>query len=97
VSRKLRRAFAAGWDGKLPNCLAVMPGWNDIVRLCLPRAEILNGTWKIPAGAAGGLSRGAAEGADRHWFREAARRNAVVWSGMILASLIIPLQLIGGA
>jgi hypothetical protein len=38
-----------GCDGKIPNCLPIMPGWNYTVRLYRPRAEILNGTWKFPA------------------------------------------------
>jgi hypothetical protein len=37
-----------GCDGKIPNCLPIMKGWNYMVRLYRPRAEILNGTWKIP-------------------------------------------------
>ena len=37
-----------GCDGKIPNCLPIMPGWNYIVRLYRPRPEILNGTWKFP-------------------------------------------------
>ena len=37
-----------GCDGKNPNCLLIMPGWNYMVRLYRPRAEILNGTWKFP-------------------------------------------------
>jgi hypothetical protein len=37
-----------GCDGKIPNCLPIMPGWNYIVRLYRPRAEVLNGTWKFP-------------------------------------------------
>jgi hypothetical protein len=35
-------------DGKIPNCLPTMPSWNYMVRLFRPRAEVLNGTWKIP-------------------------------------------------
>jgi hypothetical protein len=35
-------------DGKILNCLPTMPGWNYMVRLYRPRAEILNGTWKFP-------------------------------------------------
>jgi hypothetical protein len=35
-------------DGKIPNCLPIMKGWNYWVRLYRPRAEILNGTWKFP-------------------------------------------------
>lgn len=38
-----------GCDGKTPNCLPIMPGWNYIVRLYRPRKEILDGTWKFPA------------------------------------------------
>jgi hypothetical protein len=37
-----------GCDGKVPNCLPIMPGWNYAVRLYRPRAEILNGTWTFP-------------------------------------------------
>ena len=35
-------------DGKIPNCLPIMPGWNYTVRLYRPRKEILDGTWKFP-------------------------------------------------
>ncbi len=37
-----------GCDGKIPNCLPTMPGWNYMVRLYRPRPEILNGSWKFP-------------------------------------------------
>ena len=37
-----------GCDGKISNCLPIMPGWNYTVRLYRPRAEILNGIWKFP-------------------------------------------------
>lgn len=37
-----------GCDGKLPNCLPIIKGWNYMVRLYRPRAEILNGKWKFP-------------------------------------------------
>jgi hypothetical protein len=37
-----------GGDGKISNCLPIMPGWNYTVRLYRPRAEILNGSWKFP-------------------------------------------------
>jgi hypothetical protein len=37
-----------GCDGKSPNCLPTMQGWNYLVRLYRPRAEILNGSWKFP-------------------------------------------------
>jgi len=37
-----------GCDGKIPNCLPIMKGWNYTVRLYRPRAEILNGGWKFP-------------------------------------------------
>ena len=37
-----------GCDGKVPNCLPIMQGWNYTVRLYRPRAEILDGTWKFP-------------------------------------------------
>jgi hypothetical protein len=37
-----------GCDGKIPNCLPIMKGWNYTVRLYRPRKEILNGKWKFP-------------------------------------------------
>lgn len=37
-----------GCDGKIPNCLPIMKGWNYMVRLYRPRAEILDGKWKFP-------------------------------------------------
>jgi hypothetical protein len=37
-----------GCDGKIPNCLPIMEGWNYTVRLYRPRAQVLNGTWKFP-------------------------------------------------
>jgi hypothetical protein len=37
-----------GCDGKTPNCLPIMPGWNYMVRLYRPRPEILNGSWHFP-------------------------------------------------
>jgi hypothetical protein len=37
-----------GCDGVIANCLPITPGWNYLVRLYRPRAEILNGTWIFP-------------------------------------------------
>ncbi|MHC2439032.1 DUF1254 domain-containing protein [Bradyrhizobium sp. USDA 4451] len=37
-----------GCDGKIPNCLPITNGWNYIVRLYRPRAEVLSGSWKFP-------------------------------------------------
>ena len=37
-----------GCDGKIPNCLPIMKGWNYTVRLYRPRPEILTGKWKFP-------------------------------------------------
>jgi len=37
-----------GCDGKIPNCLPIVKGWNYAVRLYRPRDEILKGTWKFP-------------------------------------------------
>ncbi len=37
-----------GYDGRIPNCLPIMKGWNYMVRLYRPRKEILDGTWKFP-------------------------------------------------
>jgi hypothetical protein len=37
-----------GCDGKIPNCLPIMKGWNYTVRLYRPRPEIIDGSWKFP-------------------------------------------------
>jgi hypothetical protein len=37
-----------GCDGSIPNCWPVTNGWDYLVRLYRPRAEILDGTWKFP-------------------------------------------------
>lgn len=37
-----------GCDGKIPNCLPIMKGWNYMVRLYRPRPEVLTGQWKFP-------------------------------------------------
>lgn len=37
-----------GCDGRSPNCLPIMPGWNYMVRLYRARAEVLSGAWKFP-------------------------------------------------
>ena len=37
-----------GCDGKVPNCLPIMKGWNYTVRLYRPRPEVLSGKWKFP-------------------------------------------------
>lgn len=35
-------------DGSSSNCLPVPAGWNYLFRMYRPRAEILDGTWKLP-------------------------------------------------
>jgi hypothetical protein len=37
-----------GCNGKIPNCLPIMKGWNYTVRLFRPRPEILNDPWEFP-------------------------------------------------
>lgn len=37
-----------GCDDGRPNCLPITGGWNYVVRLYRPRAEILDGTWAFP-------------------------------------------------
>jgi len=37
-----------GCDGKVPNCLPIVKGWNYLVRLYRPRPEILSGQWTFP-------------------------------------------------
>jgi hypothetical protein len=36
--------------GKLPNRVPILKGWNYMVRLYRPRAEVLDGRWKFPGG-----------------------------------------------
>lgn len=38
-----------GGDPEQPNALPIMEGWNYLVRLYRPRAEVLDGTWSFPA------------------------------------------------
>lgn len=42
------RVQFGGCDGKIANCLPIMTGWNYMVRLYRPRAEILEGKWGFP-------------------------------------------------
>jgi hypothetical protein len=37
-----------GCDGKVINCLPIMPGWNYTARIYRPHAEILDGKWTFP-------------------------------------------------
>lgn len=37
-----------GCDGGARNCLPIVKGWNYMVRLYRPRAEILDGRWRFP-------------------------------------------------
>lgn len=37
-----------GCGNDTPNCLPITKGWNYVVRLYRPRAEILNGSWTLP-------------------------------------------------
>ena len=41
-----------GCDGRIPNCIPIVKGWNYTVRLYRPRPEILDGTWKFPVAEA---------------------------------------------
>jgi hypothetical protein len=41
------------WDDGTPNALPIGDGWNYLIRLYRPRAEILDGTWTFPTVAAG--------------------------------------------
>lgn len=37
-----------GCEGGTANCIPIVPGWNYMVRLYRPRAEILDGSWTFP-------------------------------------------------
>jgi hypothetical protein len=38
-----------GCDDDRPNCLPITEGWNYIVRLYRPHAEIIDGSWRFPS------------------------------------------------
>jgi hypothetical protein len=46
--KRRRLDWHPGCDGKIPNCLPIVKGWNYTVWLYRPRAEILHGKWKFP-------------------------------------------------
>ena len=37
-----------GYDDDRVNCLPIMNGWNYLVRLYRPHAEVLDGSWTFP-------------------------------------------------
>ncbi|OYU89159.1 MAG: hypothetical protein CFE29_16720 [Bradyrhizobiaceae bacterium PARB1] len=37
-----------GCDGKIPNCLPIVEGWNYTVRLYRPEQPLASGKWKLP-------------------------------------------------
>jgi hypothetical protein len=37
-----------GCEDAPPNCLHILPGWNYVVRLWRPRADLLRGDWQFP-------------------------------------------------
>ncbi|MGO4338593.1 DUF1254 domain-containing protein [Labrys sp. KB_33_2] len=37
-----------GCDGKIPNCLPIVEGWNYTTRLYRPEQSIVSGKWKVP-------------------------------------------------
>lgn len=43
--------FGGCEDAKVVNCLPVTPGWNYMVRMYRPHADVLNGRWKFPVAA----------------------------------------------
>ena len=43
-----RPSSSAAATARSPNCLPIMTGWNYMVRLYRPRAEILNDAWNFP-------------------------------------------------
>jgi hypothetical protein len=38
-----------GFGANRPNCLPIMDGWDYVVRLYRPRAEVLDGSWTFPS------------------------------------------------
>jgi hypothetical protein len=57
-----------GCDGKIPNCLPIINGWNYLVRLYRPRPEILNGMWTFPE--AQGMNQGVQKWGTRPKLRD---------------------------
>jgi hypothetical protein len=71
-----------GRETQTPNCLSIMPGWNYMVRLYRPRAEILDGRWQFPMAVPAvkppvhaGVTRTDARGT-RHAFTSPAQRSS---------------------
>jgi hypothetical protein len=71
-----------GRETQPPNCLSIMPGWNYMVRLYRPRAEILDGRWQFPMAVPAvkppvhaGVTRTDARGT-RHAFTSPAQRSS---------------------
>ena len=48
ATRRCEVFIYGGCDGEVPNCLPVTAGWNYLVRLYRPRAEVLRGEWEFP-------------------------------------------------
>jgi hypothetical protein len=42
LRQRVARSPLGRFDGKMPNCLPIMKGWNYTVRLYRPRPEILS-------------------------------------------------------
>ena len=47
-----------GGDADLPNRLPTVEGWNYLIRLYRPRAEIVDGSWTFPSAVPAGVSSG---------------------------------------
>lgn len=47
-----------GCDGSVPNCIPITPGWNYLVRLYRPHAEVLEGRWTFPVATPVGEAAG---------------------------------------
>ena len=39
--------FGGCGDGR-SNCIGIMDGWNYVVRMYRPRAEVVDGSWTFP-------------------------------------------------
>ena len=70
-----------GYDGRFPNCIPIVPGWNYFVRLYRPRPPVLNGSWTFPEPSTSELSR-----------RQIIERPLYGRSGPLVKSAVRPLR-----
>jgi hypothetical protein len=70
------RLMAKVSDDAPPNCIVTPQGWNYLVRLYCPRAELFDGTWTMPSPTP--ISGPKGVGDDPGWAKNTARTVALI-------------------